>query len=301
VARVLVVGDLIDDVLVVPDGPIRPDTDTRAEIYSRPGGSAANFACWLAHAAKQTGGPIEVDFVGRVGALDVARHEANLKAAGVNPRLQADASTETGAIVVLVQNQQRSFLTSRGANRNLDASLIDDELMRGASFLYLSGYSLFDSLSIEAVKSLIARAKAQGLKVVCDPGSAGFIEDFGVLRFLETLKGVDILLPSLEEARVLSGENQPSLAAEWLSQRFDTVVVTTGAEGAQLCVAGSKPQPIAVVAADVVDATGAGDAFAAGFIAGLVSGQSAEQAAKFAAKLGAIAVTLPGGRPKQPS
>ena len=295
--RVLVVGDLIDDVLVVPDGPIRPDTDTRAEIYSRPGGSAANFACWLAHAAKPAHTKISVDFVGRVGAKDLARHEANLREAGVNPRLQADPQAETGAIVVLVENQQRSFLTSRGANRNLDAAAIDDELMRGASYLYLSGYSLFDSLSADAVKSLIARAKGLGLKVVCDPGSAGFIEDFGVLRFIETLKGVDILLPSLEEARVLSGEALPSLAAEWLSQRFDTVVVTAGASGAQLCLSGESPQPVAAVAADVIDATGAGDAFAAGFVAALIAGQTPQQAAALAAKLGAIAVTLPGGRP----
>lgn len=295
--RVLVVGDLIDDVLVVPDGPIRPDTDTRAEIYNRPGGSAANFACWLARAAKTTGIKVAIDLVARVGAQDIARHEANLREAGVNPKLQADPHAETGAIVVLVQNQQRSFLTSRGANRNLDASAIDENLMRGASYLYLSGYSLFDSLSTDAVKSLIARAKRLGLKIVCDPGSAGFIEDFGVLRFLDTLAGVDILLPSLEEARVLSGENQPSLAAEWLSQRFELAVVTTGSEGAHFCQAGSAPQAVAPFAADVVDATGAGDAFAAGFIAGLIAGQPALQALTVATKLGAIAVTVPGGRP----
>jgi sugar/nucleoside kinase (ribokinase family) len=75
--RVLVFGDLIDDIIVVPRGPIRSDTDTPSDIRSRAGGSAANTAAWLAQAGA------DVTFAGRCAQADVARHAALLEAAGV--------------------------------------------------------------------------------------------------------------------------------------------------------------------------------------------------------------------------
>jgi sugar/nucleoside kinase (ribokinase family) len=297
--RVLVIGDLIDDVLVVPEQAIRPDTDTPAKIVKREGGSAANFACWLGSAASRMGlgNKLAIDFIGRVAAADVDRHARALARFGVTPLVQADPERETGSIVVLVQGQERSFLTDRGANRGLDISQLSDAVLANYDYLYLSGYSLFESLSGDEVKGLIKRAKANAVTVVCDPGSAGFIEDFGVVRFLDTLAGVDIFLPSLEEARVLSGETSAELAAGWLAERFPTVVVTLGSAGACLAIEGHPTELIAAFAADVLDATGAGDAFAAGFIAGLAAGESPSAAIISGARLGAIAVTSPGGRP----
>jgi sugar/nucleoside kinase (ribokinase family) len=298
--RVLVIGDLIDDVLVVPEQAIRPDTDTPAKIVKREGGSAANFACWLGSAANRVGlgNKLTIDFMGRVAAADVDRHAKALARFGVTPLLQGDPERETGSIVVLVQGQERSFLTDRGANRGLDITELSEAQLANYDYLYLSGYSLFESLASDEVKRLIKRAKANSVTVVCDPGSAGFIEDFGVVRFLDTLAGVDIFLPSLEEARVLSGETSAELAAGWLAERFTTVVVTLGSAGACLAIEGQPTELIAAFAADVLDATGAGDAFAAGFIVGLAAGESASAAIISGARLGAIAVTSPGGRPQ---
>ncbi|MCC6854982.1 MAG: hypothetical protein IT189_02860, partial [Microbacteriaceae bacterium] len=70
--RIVCFGDLIDDVVAVPQGPIRDDTDTEASIRILPGGSAANTAAWLGSLGA------DVDFVGIVGSADVARHEASL-------------------------------------------------------------------------------------------------------------------------------------------------------------------------------------------------------------------------------
>ena len=67
-ARVIVVGDVIDDVIVVPQTAIRPDTDTRASITRHPGGSAGNTAAWLGSLGAS------VDFVGCVGRGDAERH-----------------------------------------------------------------------------------------------------------------------------------------------------------------------------------------------------------------------------------
>ena len=75
-SRALVFGDLIDDIIVVPSGPIRSDTDTASSIRSQPGGSAANTAAWMAAAGA------DVTFVGRCAAVDAARHAQLLESAG---------------------------------------------------------------------------------------------------------------------------------------------------------------------------------------------------------------------------
>lgn len=284
---VLVVGDVIDDILVRPKGPIRANTDVDSEIRISPGGSAANFACWLASLKTK------VDFVGRVARSDIEKHAGNLESFGVTAHLQSDAQLPTGSIVVLVEGEERTFLTDRGANKNLDVALIPDQLF--GDLLYISGYSLL-SLSEQAVNELVARAHKLGAKVACDPGSAGFIEDFGVRKFLDALAGVDILLPNLEEGRLLSGEDRPELICGFLAQRFETVALTMGNQGCAV-QSGDEFFRLPATKAEVVDPTGAGDAFAAGFLAQLASGESLEAAAAAGIRQGAIAVTLRGGRP----
>jgi sugar/nucleoside kinase (ribokinase family) len=284
--KILVVGDVIDDILVIPHGEIRLDTDTNSKIQQQPGGSAANFACWIASLG------IETHFVGRVGKEDLERHSEILRTNRVIPHLQVDPELQTGRIVVLVQGQQRSFLTDRGANKNLDLTSIPDELFGDA--LYLSGYTVFDQ-SVEDMQQLIKRAKARGL-VACDPGSAGYIADHSVHTFLASIAGVDLLLPSLEEGRILSAESRPEIVAALLGEWFPQVALTLGEDGVQLH-SQQGAEHIAAIAADLVDATGAGDAFAASLIAETLKGKNFSQAAQAAVKFAAKAVTKLGGRP----
>jgi sugar/nucleoside kinase (ribokinase family) len=194
--------------------------------------------------------------------------------------------------VVLVQGQQRSFLTDRGANKTLDLKSIPDELFVDA--LYLSGYTVFDQ-SVEDMQQLIKRAKARGL-VACDPGSAGYIADHSVHTFLASIAGVDLLLPSLEEGRILSAESRPEIVAALLGEWFSQVALTLGEDGVQLH-SQQGAEHIAAIAADLVDATGAGDAFAASLIAEMLKGKNFSQAAQAAVKFAAKAVTKLGGRP----
>jgi sugar/nucleoside kinase (ribokinase family) len=284
--KILVVGDVIDDILVIPNGEIRLDTDTNSKIQQQPGGSAANFACWIASLG------IETHFVGRVGKEDLERHSEILRTNRVVPHLQVDPELQTGRIVVLVQGQQRSFLTDRGANKNLDLQSIPDELFGDA--LYLSGYTVFDQ-SVQDMQQLIKRAKARGL-VACDPGSAGYIADHSVHTFLASIAGVDLLLPSLEEGRILSAESRPEIVAALLGEWFPQVALTLGEDGVQLH-SQQGAEHIAAIAADLVDATGAGDAFAASLIAETLKGKNFSQAAQAAVKFAAKAVTKLGGRP----
>ncbi len=284
--KALVVGDVIEDILVMPHSAIRADTDTQSTIRVSFGGSGANFACWLASEK------VPVELVARIGEADRPRVEADLKAYGVTPNLQFDQELPTGSIVVLVEGQQRSFLTDRGANTKLETSAIKTF----PELLYLSGYSLFGSIPEAEFSGLIAAANVAGSMVVLDPGSAGFINDFGVGKFLTVTQGVDLITPSLEEGRILTGEDRPEVIAAALARRYPMVALTLGERGVVIAQ-GDAIQRIDAVSADLIDATGAGDAFAAGLVAKLLQGASFEDAAKHGVRRGAVAVTLVGGRP----
>jgi len=286
--RVLVVGDVIDDVIVVPHGPIRSDTDTVSDIRFSAGGSAGNTASWLGH----TG--VSVSFVGMVGHADVPRHSAEFERYGVTPQLQSHPSLPTGAIIVLVDGEKRSMLTERGANDSIDLSAIEVE---GFAALHLTGYSLFKIVDAAPVVALIARARAAGLEVCVDPGSAGFLADYGVERFLTAIAGATILVPNLEEGQLLTGLTDPSEVAAALSARFPLVALTLDSAGVLLAAAGSPPVSVPAASTTIVDPTGAGDAFTAGFLGSYLASGDAAAAAAAGAALASRAVSALGARP----
>lgn len=303
--RVVVWGDVIDDILVRPSGPVRPDTDTPAEISSSPGGSAANVAAWLATAG------VDVDFVGRVGANDLARHRAELEARGVTPHLIADDDLPTGTIVVIVDEEnRRTMLTQRGANRSLRPSDVSDELLGAAALTHFTGYSVFNADHAprgsgdgvdDEFRTFFERAARARTDVSVDPGSAGFLRDYGPRRFLDTIRGAGILLPNADEAVVLTGRDDPRRAAAELARAFPIVVLTMGARGTLVSTDGSEPFHVAVDAVERADTTGAGDAFAAGFLAALLGGLSPVEAARSAALTAAASLSRIGGRPGRPA
>ena len=302
---VLVVGDVIDDVIVRPRGPVRPDTDTPADITAVPGGSGANQAAWLAHAGART------RFAGRVGAADVARHTAALAGAGVEAVLAADPRRPTGTIVIVVAGAERTMLTDRGANLGLVPDDLPDALLDGVGTLLLSGYALFDPAVRGAVTDLARRARARGAGIAVDPASVGFLADVGPVAFLGwlgDLGGVDLLLPNRAEARLLAGVadvagtepadgvEDPKVWAALLRAHAATVVVKLGAEGAVVATAAGVTA-VPAAPAEAVDPTGAGDAFAAGLLAARALGADPVAAARAGCALAARAVELTGARP----
>ena len=127
-SRALVIGDVMTDVIVRPEGPIARGSDRRASITVQPGGSAANQAAWLAGAAP---GSISSH---ASGAADVEPETARFKAMGVTPHLVGDRTHETGRLIALIDpDGERSFLTDRGANEALEARDIPDALIEGAA------------------------------------------------------------------------------------------------------------------------------------------------------------------------
>ena len=287
--RALVVGDVMTDILVTLGGPFARGSDAPARIVERPGGSAATFAVRLAQAG------VDVDFVGRVAAGDVERLSAEFRAEGVTPWLAGDAYAATGRLVAVIEpGGERSFLTDRGANDGLREADIPDALIEDADWVHLTGYSFQHPVARAAARGLIARAA--GRPVSIDPGSAAPLREMGVLNFLEWTKGAGLLFPNAAEAAALTGTDDPAGQREKLRGRYPLVVVKRGAAGAEaLSVKGVWEAPAPAV--QVLDTTGAGDAFAAAFVAWRLSGADVPRCLAEAVAAGAAATAHIGGRP----
>ena len=291
----LVVGDVVTDVVARHRGPLAPGTDTAAAIRTVPGGAGANVACWAAH-----WGCTDVRLLGRVGADAAAWHERELVASGVRPRLVVDPEAPTGTVICLVDTgaaAERTFLTDSGAALRFDPDDWSDELLDGVVRLHLSGYLLFSEPSRALVAMALEAARARGVPVSLDPASAGFLVELGVDRFLALVEGVDVLLPSRDEACLLTGLPDPADAAAKLSRHVPLVVTKQGAEGALVAHSGMVHARVPAVPAVPQDTTGAGDAFTGAFLATLLTGAEPEEAAREGCRAGARAVERVGGRP----
>ncbi|MHC3468611.1 carbohydrate kinase family protein [Streptomyces sp. 7R007] len=291
----LVVGDVVTDVVARHRGPLASGTDTAATIRTVPGGAGANVACWAAHR-----GCPNVRLLGRVGAEAAAWHERELAAAGVRPRLVVDPQAATGTVICLVDAgdaAERTFLTDSGASLRLEPADWSDALLDGVARLHLSGYLLFAEPSRALVAVALEAARARGVPVSLDPASAGFLVELGVDRFLEFVDGVDVLLPSRDEACLLTGLPDAADAAAELSRHVPLVVAKQGAEGALVARGGTVTARIPAAPAKPRDTTGAGDAFTGAFLAALLAGAGPEEATKEGCRAGALAVERVGGRP----
>jgi sugar/nucleoside kinase (ribokinase family) len=290
--RIVVVGDLVNDIVVIPRGSLRTDTDTDARIQPRPGGSAANTAAWAGSLGA------EVDFLGTAGSADAEQHAELLREVGVVPHLRVEPGMPTGTIVLVVEGQSRSMFTDRGANAALRDELLTDEVLAAAGALHVSGYTIMKDNSRGAPLAMIAHARKRGVPVTVDPASIGYLADYGVARFLDDLDGVEAIFPNLAEGRLLADAHDPDRIGEVLLERFPMVVLKLGSSGASLFRRDHPPVSLPAPRVEkFLDPTGAGDAFAAGFLARWVRDGDAAAALQQAVNVAARAVMLIGGRP----
>jgi sugar/nucleoside kinase (ribokinase family) len=305
---VLVVGDAATDVLVLAGGPREPSSDTPSRIEQHDGGQGSNQALWLAAEG------VRVGLAARVGRADKARRARALRAAGVVPFLTADATRQSGRIVVLVDpiTGERDMFSDRGAGAALTARDLAPGLACTGRWVHVSGYALFADHGPAILEAVRESAQTRGLGTSVDPASTAELARFGVERFRALVSGVDLLVPNLDEARLLSGNAHDARdaasslldardAASSLLDVASTVVVTAGAAGAVVASRGARPvEQLSVVPAEVVqvvDTTGAGDAFAAGFLAALLDGADAAACLTRGGRAAARAVNTMGAQP----
>jgi sugar/nucleoside kinase (ribokinase family) len=295
-------------VLVKPAGSVTPGSDTPSVIRACPGGAAANQAAWMAYLGA------DVTFAGRVGARDADYHRAELARAGVRAHLAADPEADTGSIVIMVApGGERTMFTDRAANLNLRTSDLPPGLLDDAAVLHLTGYTFCEPPLLEVALSLLAGARARGLAVTVDPGSAAFLARMAPGAFLAWTEGAAVCFPNRDEAAVLVGDADPVTMAARLTRHYGIVALKLGAAGCVLAVPGESPVRIPAHPAVARDTTGAGDAFCGAFMsrwlaAGPASAGPASAgpnpqatdlpaAARFATQIAASVVTRFGARP----
>jgi sugar/nucleoside kinase (ribokinase family) len=291
-ADVLVVGDVITDIIVMPEGPMIRGSDRRATIRQQPGGSAANQAVWLGSMG------VKVKFVSRVARADLETNLAYFQSRGVEPVLGADPTLPSGVLISIVDSDgERSFLTDRGANLNLSEADLPFSLLDGVKLLLISGYSFFTPGPRAAALALLKEARERKIATAVDPASVGFLREVGAEAFLKWTQGAGSIFANLDEALELTGSVDLNLQMQTLGRFYGRVIIKRGASGAAVGGRNGVQQIMAAPPSDVVDTTGAGDAFAAAFLATELTGASVDACLKAGIGAGAEAVTKIGGQP----
>jgi sugar/nucleoside kinase (ribokinase family) len=277
----LCVGDLIEDVVVWLPGPVALGSDTVVTITRERGGSAANVAA----AAVRGGGAAR--FVGQLGDDDLAHRLLHgLAAVGVD--VVARHGGRTGSIVVLVDSTgERTMLTDRAAATELSSA--EPEWLDGVDVLHLPAYSLFVERLARSCLRLAAMARERGIPVTVDPSSSALLVDYGVDRFTALLADLRpaILFPNGDEAALLDGDGPPP--------GVELVVEKHGPDPVRLITADGVTEVPVPPVAGVVDTTGAGDAFAAGFLVAWTAGKPPVDCVARGSEVAAHVLRGPGG------
>lgn len=288
--KILCIGDLALDVISQLKEPINYGNDTASKISSHPGGQAANVATWItrtnskAHLVARTGN----DPVGFALISDLDKY-------GVEHLNLMHSGRPTGVVVILVDaNGERTMFPDNGANADLEVT--DLPALDGFDGVYLSGYALLDFRSRDVILAMIKRIKAAGKPIFFDPTTTGAMKIVSREEVLTWVSLMDGILLNSEEALYLGQATDVALAEENLAQITPLVVIKLGSKGA-MAINGKERARVSAVTTNVVDTTGAGDSFAAGFIPSWLETSDLTQALSAGAALAAKCVSSVGARP----
>ena len=191
------------------------------------------------------------------------------------------------------------MLSDPGANAALSADDLPSDVFAPGSHLHMSGYTLLNPGSRPAAQTALSRAEQAQMTISVDGASAAPLERIGAEPFLQLTNGATLLFVNGDQARVLTGRDQPEQAARVLNAWYPQVVMKLGAEGAMF-YANGRPEPFRVPGPPVeriVDGTGAGDAFCAGFLPPWLDKKPPGEALASGCRLAARALSLVGARP----
>ena len=283
---VLVIGSINADLVVTLDRLPEPgETVTGGRFARHGGGKGANQAVAAARAGAR------VRFAGAVGDDDLgAAAIEQLAVEGVDvgavARLEGEA---TGVALIAVDRAGRNQIAvASGANARVGAALVARALEAaalGPGDVVLLGFEVPDAAVVAGARA----AGAAGARAILNPAPARDVPDGALGHGL-------LLPPNGLEAAALTGETEPAAAARALARRANApVVVTVGADGA-LLADGDGVVEIAAPEVEVVDTTGAGDAFNGVLAAGLAAGAGIEEAARRAVEAASASVRRAGAR-----
>lgn len=231
------------------------------------GGSAANTASGLAKLGVESG------FLSKIGKDEVGRFfEKEMVDTNVKPQLLTSDTPSGRVQAIVTPDGERTFATCLGAAAEMRPEDITPKLFEGWDIFYVEGYLVANP---PMLNKAMETAKAAGLKIAIDLASYNVVEESRdyFLQLIE--KYVDYVFANEKEAQALSGM-EPLQALDFIASRCEIAVVKVGPKGAYV-KRGDEIATIAPMEAKVIDTTGAGDMWAAGFLAGLVKGENLQK------------------------
>ncbi len=231
------------------------------------GDSAANTMSGLARLGAKSG------FLTMMGNDEMGQFFTNeMTRTGVE-MLALKSDTPTGRVIAMVTpDGERTFATCLGASIELSPDDIKPELFDNWDIFYIEGYLVANP---DMLRKAISTAKDKGLKIAIDLASYNVVEESRDFLLELVNNYVDIVFANEQEALALTGM-EPENALHYIAERCEIAVVKIGAKGAYI-QRGDEIVTIPPMKADVVDTTGAGDMWAAGFLAGLVKGENLQK------------------------
>lgn len=288
---IVCLGILVADLVGKPvdEFPARGKLVLVDQLELHSGGCAANTGVSLAKIGVGT------TVMGKVGSdglgdfmVNVLRHHG-IDAGGVVR--DPDAGT-SGTMVMVHSDGERSFIHYLGANATLRETDVDWSQVQGAKILHVAGSFLMPAFDGEPTARVLKKAQEMGVTTTLDTAWDSKDQWMDVLK--PALPYIDYAVPSIEEARMVTGKHDPSDVAKVLMDHgVKTVGLKMGEEG---CYIRSADGELRIPAYEVnaIDALGAGDAFAAGFLAGVFYGWDLEKTGRFANAVGALCVMALG-------
>ena len=238
------------------------------KIHRSTGGSAGNTVCALAALGANPG------FIGKVGQDETGAFFGDtLRQRGVNALLATCDLPSGIASTFISTDGERTFGTYLGAAATLRAEDLSRKMFAGYNYLYIEGYLLQDH---DLMQRAVQLAKEEGLQVCLDMASYNVVE--AERDFFDQLivKYVDIVFANESEALAYTGK-APHEALEEIASKCSIAVVKTGKEGSLVKKGTEVIQLLSCPVDNVLDTTGAGDFYAAGFMYGLTCGYSLEK------------------------
>jgi sugar/nucleoside kinase (ribokinase family) len=224
----------------------------------------------------------------------------SLEREGVTPAVRVTDGEATGRVLVMVDPAgNRRMWSYPGASALISPTDFEREWFRGLDAFHLTGYSFLREGPRQAAHAALRLARELGSPLcTLDPNPAHLIADYGPAPFRDLLGELrfDIIMPNLEEGSLLSGEVEPKAIVSSLLEISPMVVLTLGAEG---CLVGTGEDRVLVPGAkvaQVIDVTGAGDAFAAAFVVEYLARKDIRTAAAAANSFAAQVVGRAGAR-----
>ncbi len=288
--RILCVGLTVWDISIKPvnERSLEQDTSTAEFIKLNGGGDAYNVAVNLAALG------INAALLSKVGEDELGAFLIqSAQESGVDVSLLKRIPLPTSASAVLIRESgERSFISYKGACHALSEKDIPNDVLSCYGLLYVGSAFDLPSLDGDGMARLFARAKKLGLVTALDTTAEPCRSDMAT--FANVLKNVDLFMPSEREAVALTGECATDKAADiFHTCGPKTVVIKLGARGCLLSKDGGKTI-LPPYNAKIVDSTGAGDAFVAGFLAALSRGMPLSDCARIGNAAGAVCVSRVG-------